>query len=126
MAQSATQLEAKSLDTPDETRPFEQGKGGMAVVTLAGGVTAGRGTFKPGWRWSEHVKPIAGTDLCQVRHIGYVLQGRMTVRMEDGTEGSLGPGDAIHIPPGHDAWVDGDEDCVTLDFGGLEGYAQRT
>jgi len=125
MAQATAQLEARSLDRPDETRRFEADMGAVDVVTLAGGVTAGRATFKPGWRWSEHVRPIAGTDQCEVRHLGYVLQGRMTIRMADGAETSVGPGDAYQIPPGHDAWVEGDETCVMLDFGGLEGYAQR-
>ena len=124
MEQATARLEAKSLDSPDETRPFEGDKGQVDVVNLSGGA-AGRGTFKPGWRWSEHVKPIAGTDSCEVRHIGYVLQGRMTVRMDDGNEVTVGPGDAFHMPPGHDAWVEGDDDCVILDFGGLQGYAQR-
>jgi quercetin dioxygenase-like cupin family protein len=124
MEHATAQLEAKSLDSPDENRRFEGDKGGVDIVNLSG-VTAGRGTFKPGWRWSEHVKPISGTDSCEVRHIGYVLEGRMTVRMNDGTEASVGPGDAFHMPPGHDAWVDGEDDCVILDFGGLEGYAQR-
>jgi quercetin dioxygenase-like cupin family protein len=122
---TGNKLEAKSLDSPDETRQFEGGTGGVDVVNLSG-VTAGRGTFKPGWRWSEHVKPIAGTDSCGVRHIGYVLEGRMTVRMDDGSEVTVGPGDAFHMPPGHDAWVEGDESCVILDFGGLQGYAERT
>ena len=118
------ELQSKSLDSPDETRPFTD-KGGVAIVNLSEG-TVGRGTFEPGWRWSEHVKPIAGTDSCQVRHLGYVLSGRMTVRMDDGTEATVGPGDAFDMPGGHDAWVEGDEPCVLLDFGGLEGYAQAS
>src|SRR4051812_19593868 len=84
-------VEVKSLDRPDETRPFAD-KGQVAVVTIGGG-TVLRGTFEPGWRWSEHVKPIAGTDSCQSPHFLYVLSGRMKVVMEDGTEGEVGPGD---------------------------------
>ncbi len=116
-------LEAKSLDSPDETRPFVD-KGKTDVVNV-GGVTVGRGVFEPGWRWSEHVKPIAGTESCQSPHTGYVLSGGMRVRMDDGAEAEVGPGDAFVIEPGHDAWVVGDEPCVLLDFSGMAEYAKR-
>ena len=115
-------LEAKSLDRPDETRAMAD-KGKVDIVQL-GGVTVGRGTFQPGWRWSQHVKPLAGTDSCQAAHTGYVLSGRMRVRMDDGAEGEAGAGDAMVIAPGHDAWVVGDEPCVVLDFSGMADYAQ--
>src|ERR671916_2721382 len=109
------ELDVKSFDSPDETRPFE-GKGKADVVNL-GGRTIGKGTFEPGWRWSENVKPIAGTDSCQVSHLGYCVSGRMKVMMDDGTEGEVGPGQVVAIPPGHDAVVVGDEACVLIDFG---------
>jgi quercetin dioxygenase-like cupin family protein len=115
-------LEGKAFDAPDEVRPFKDDMGMVELVNV-GGNAVGRGTFKAGWRWSEHVKPIAGTDSCQVNHVGYVLEGRMTVRMDDGDEITVGPGDAFTMPAGHDAWVE-DGDCVILDFGGLQGYAQ--
>ncbi|HLI59957.1 MAG TPA: cupin domain-containing protein [Solirubrobacteraceae bacterium] len=106
----------KSLDRPDESRtPSSRGR--IEVVVL-GETTVGRATFEPGWRWSVDVKPAAGTELCEVRHTGYVVSGREGVRMSDGTEFELGPGDAFVIDPGHDAWVIGDEPCVTLDFSG--------
>ncbi|WP_033290640.1 cupin domain-containing protein [Amycolatopsis jejuensis] len=114
----------KQLDSPDEVRKFEQGMGYLELVTLdSGGV--GRATFQPGWRWSEHVKPIAGTDSCQAAHAGYVLAGRMTVRMDDGQEETFGPGDVMICPPGHDAWVEGDTACVALDWQGFVDYAKR-
>ena len=116
-------LESKSFDTPDEVREFQDGKGAVRVVNFDSGAV-GLGKFEPGWRWSEHVKPIAGTDSCQVQHIGYVLKGRMKVRMDNGDEAEVGPGDAFHMAPGHDAWIEGDEACELLDFGGLTGYAQ--
>jgi uncharacterized cupin superfamily protein len=116
--------EVKSFDSPDETRPFE-GNGKADVVQLAG-KTIGRGVFEPGWRWSENVKPIAGTDSCEVSHLGYCLSGRMKVLMDDGSEGEVGPGDAFAIPPGHDAEVVGDEPCVLLDFGEFGDYAKRS
>ncbi|MEI2702218.1 MAG: cupin domain-containing protein [Baekduia sp.] len=72
----------------------------------------------------QHVRPLAGTDTCQVEHIGYVLEGRMTVRMDSGAEHEFRAGEAFHMPPGHDAWTVGDEPCKLLDFGGLQGYAK--
>ena len=80
-------LEAKSLNSPDETRPFAA-KGKAEVVKL-GGVTVGRGVFEPGSKWSEHVKPIAGTPSCQASHVGYVVSGRMRIKMDDGTEAEV-------------------------------------
>lgn len=114
-------IRGKNLDAPDETREFDRGK--MDVVTLDD-VTVGRAVFEPGWKWSECVKPLAGTESCQVPHVGYVISGRMTVRMDDGAELDLQPGDAVTIPPGHDAWVLGDEPCVMLDFSGADRYAR--
>lgn len=105
---------------PQEVRPYVA-HGHMDVVTL-GDFTLGMGTFEPGWRWSEDIKPIAGTESCQTRHTGYCLQGSMTVRNDDGTEMTMGPGDVVVIEPGHDAWVNGDETCIFLDTG-VKGYA---
>lgn len=116
-------MEVKNFDSPDEVREFE-GNGRAAVVSI-GGRTVGRGTFEPGWRWSENVKPIAGTDTCEVSHLGYVLAGRMRVEMDDGSEAECGPGDVVAIPPGHDAEVVGDEPCVLVDFGEFGDYAKR-
>ena len=113
---------AKSLDRPDETRRTAD-RGRIDLVTL-GEVTVGRATFEPGWRWSEHIKPLAGTELCEITHTGYVMSGRQVVRMHDGTEVELGPGDAFVVGPGHDAWVIGDEPCVTLDFSGIAELAR--
>ena len=116
-----SQPEAKNFDAPDEIRRFDKGK--MDVVKL-GSVTAGRGTFEPGCRWSECIRPIAKTDSCQVSHVGYMISGRMKVVMDDGTEAEMGPGDAMVIPPGHDAWIVGDEPAIVLDFAGAEKYAR--
>jgi uncharacterized cupin superfamily protein len=116
-------IEVKSFDSPDETRPFE-GNGKADVVNVAG-KTIGKGTFEPGWRWSENVKPIAQTDSCQVSHLGYVLSGRMKVFMDEGSEAEVGPNQVFAIPPGHDAEVIGDEPCVMVDFGEFGEYAKR-
>jgi len=124
MAAIATKgLEAKSLERPEEVRRFVD-KGAISVVTV-GGVTIGRGVFEPGWRWSQHVKPLAGTDSCQAAHLGYVLSGRMKIVMNDGAETELGPGDAFNIAPGHDAWTVGDEACVMVDVVGFAEYAKQ-
>ena len=114
-------MEVKSLNKPDETRPFA-GKGQAAVV-MVGGTTIVRGTFEPGWKWSEHLKPIAKTNTCQTAHILYVISGRMRIRMDDGSEGEAGPADAVSLAPGHDAWVVGNEPCVAIDFT-APGYAK--
>jgi hypothetical protein len=117
------EMEVKNFDSPDEVREFE-GKGNAKVLNI-GDRAVGYGTFEPGWKWSENVKPIAGTDSCQVAHFGYVLSGRMLVHMDDGTDAEIGPGDVVAIPPGHDAEIVGDEACVMVDFGAFGDYAKR-
>ncbi|MFV2178494.1 cupin domain-containing protein [Actinomadura sp. LOL_016] len=117
-------IEVKSIEKPDERRDFPNGH--LEVVEMPG-LVFGKATFEPGWRWTESVKDIAGTDLCQVHHNGYVVKGMIHVRMEDGTEDEAGPGDVFVVSPGHDAWVVGDEACVVFDFaGGIGEYAKRT
>jgi hypothetical protein len=106
-------IEVKSLDSPDDSRSFENG---VIHVCQVGPVTVSRASYQPGWRWSQSVKPVVGTDSCQVEHKGYVVSGRIHVAMDDGTEADLGAGDAYHISPGHDAWVIGDELWVAVDF----------
>jgi hypothetical protein len=123
MAMNTAKAESKNLSRPEETRPFLKGR--LDLVNI-GGVTMGRATFEPGWKWSECVKPIAKTDSCQVAHIGYVISGNMDVSMDDGQELSFGPGDAMSIPPGHDAWIVGNEQCVLIDIGGIGNYAKPT
>ncbi len=107
-------MEVEHIDSPDETRPFADK--GRAQVVRVGGTTILRGTFEPGWRWSQHVKPLAGTESCQATHTGYVVSGRMHVQMDDGSAQQIGPGDAVSIPAGHDAWIIGGEPCVFIDF----------
>jgi len=123
MATNTRGLDVKSLNTPDETRPFKAN--GRVEIVNVGGMVVGRGVFEPGWRWSEHVKPIAQTGSCQAAHAAYVVSGRMGVRMDDGTEKEVGPGDIMVAAPGHDAWVVGNEPCVMVDFGASIGqYAK--
>ncbi|MET9625088.1 cupin domain-containing protein [Streptomyces sp. NPDC006464] len=119
-----TGIVSRSFDSADETRPFEDGKGRLDLVTTERGAV-GRAVFEPGWQWSKHVKPIAGTDSCQASHVGYVVSGRMKVVMDDGETAELGPGDFMAVAPGHDAWVLGDEACVALDWVGFGDYAVR-
>ena len=117
-------LVRKSLNSPEETRPFEGGKGQLELVNLDAGAV-GRATFQPGWRWSEHIKPIAKTDSCQAAHMGYFISGRMKVVMDDGEQMEFGPGDFGIIPAGHDAWTVGNEPCVVIDWQGFADYARR-
>ena len=112
--------EARSLSSPQDVREFDKGR--MDVVRV-GGNTIGRGVFEPGFKWSESIKPIVQTDSCEVAHVGYVLQGRMMIRMNDGSESEIKQGQAIQIAPGHDAWTLGDEPCVILEVQGAGEYA---
>lgn len=114
----------KSLDEPEDTRPFEDGKGKLDLVDLQNG-GVGRAVFEPGWQWSRHVKPLVKTDSCEAAHTGYVVSGRLKVVMNDGQEDEFGPGDYMVVPPGHDAWVVGDDACVMLDWQGFADYARR-
>lgn len=114
--------ELKRLSAPDEVRQFGHGK--MEIVNIGGGAV-GRAVFEPGWRWSNDIKPVAGTDLCQAPHFLYQISGRMVVKMADGTEMESGPGDVAIIPPGHDAWVVGNEPVVVVDWGGAANYAKQ-
>ena len=116
-------LVRKSLDAPEETRSFKDGKGKLDLVHMEGG-GVGRAVFEPGWKWSEHIKPIAGTDSCQAAHVGYCLSGRMVIKMDDGEEAEIGPGDFMMAAPGHDAWIVGDEPCVVIDWQGFTDYAK--
>jgi mannose-6-phosphate isomerase-like protein (cupin superfamily) len=114
-------MQKKSLDSPDETRTFEKGKIELANLD---DTTIGRITLQPGWSWEKCVKPIVKTNSCQVPHTQYIISGRIKVAMDDGAEEEFGPGDAAVIPPGHNAWVVGNESVVGIDFTGLKGYAK--
>lgn len=105
--------ENRNLDRADEVREFPRGR--LEVVTV-GQTKVSRSTMQPGWKWSECVKPIAGTDTCQVVHTGYSVSGHLKVRQDDGTDLDIHPGDAYSIAPGHDGWVVGDEPWVGVDF----------
>ena len=107
--------------TPDETRTFEHGR--LDLVKLAG-AEVGRLTLQPGWRWSDHVKPLAGTDLCEAPHVQYHVSGTLRIRMSDGTELDATPGQLTSLPSGHDAWVVGDEEVVVVDWYGMSSYAR--
>jgi hypothetical protein len=120
-AVTVSRLETRSMDEPDERRSPD--KTTVDVVNLEG-VTLGRFTFQPGWRWSECVKPVVGTDSCQVSHAGYAISGRIAVRLNDGTEAEISGGTAYTIPPGHDAWVEGDEPFIGLEVMSAAQYAK--
>lgn len=108
-----TEVRISNLARDGEKRAFKAH--GHALVGSAGAATFMKGTFEPGWRWSDDLKPLAGTDSCQTRHLGYVISGRMHITCDDGTEIEVSAGDAFDLPPGHDAFVVGDEPCVMID-----------
>lgn len=112
----------KRFENPDETR--EMAKGRFELIHL-GGITIGRATYEPGWKWSEHVGPKVGAALCTVEHVGLVLAGTAAVSFEDGRVVELHAGELFHVPPDpHDSWVIGDEQYVSLHFLGAGRYAR--
>ena len=111
----------KRFDTPDQVRQFPQGR--FEIVTI-GGLSIGRATYQPGWRWSVHVGPSVGTERCHIEHVGLVLQGKATAAFEDGRVWEFGPGMLFHIPAEpHDSWVVGNEPYVSLHFLEADHYA---
>lgn len=114
-------LAGASLDSPSEVRTFDKG---IAELVQVGDNTIGRFTFEPGWRWSESIKPVVNTETCQAHHVGVALSGRLHVEMADGTSADVGAGDAYEVPPGHDAWVVGDENFVGYEFKSAGEYAK--
>ena len=115
------QMQSKNLAKPDELRAFDQGK--LELVRL-GGITFGRATFQPGWKWSTCVKPLVKTDSCEAPHLQYHVSGRLAVRMDDGSQAEFGPGEVSLLPPGHDAWVVGNDPVVVVDITGMVQYAK--
>ena len=113
--------ERKDLRKPDETRQFPKGRADLINI---GGGQVGRYTLEPGWRWSEHVKPIAKTEWCEAPHFQYHLSGTLHVVMSDGTAFDAGPGEVTALPSGHDAWVVGDQPVVLIDWSGASNYAK--
>ena len=118
---AVSKFEVKSHDSPDETRTPSKTR--VEVVRLDG-YTIGRFNFEPGWRWSECIKPVAGTESCQNSHVGYAVSGQITVRLSDGTQRSISSGQSYTIPPGHDAWVDGNVPFVGIEVMSAEQYAK--
>lgn len=113
--------ECVNFSSPDETREFGQGK---AEIVKVAETEIGRLTLQPGWRWSEHVKPIAKTEWCEAPHFQYHVAGILHIQMQDGTEFEARPGDVTTLPSGHDAWVVGDEPVVVVDWWGASDYAR--
>jgi len=115
-------LQRRRFSEPSDVRTFPRGR--IDVVELDDTVV-GRMSYEPGWRWSVDIKPIVGTDTCQYHHLGVTLSGRLRAQMPDGTELEIGPGDLFEIPPGHDAWVVGDEPWVSVDFEAMRTYGKE-
>ena len=112
----------KRFEQPDEVRKFEKGKFELIHI---GGMTIGRASYEPGWKWSEHVGRAAGQKSCSVEHVGMVISGRATAAMDDGRVIEMRAGDVFYIPPGHDSWVVGNEPYVSLHFLGAKEYAAK-
>jgi len=109
----------KRFDQPDEVRLFDKGRFELVKV---GGMTIGRASYEPGWKWSVHVGAATGTKSCQVEHVGMVVSGKATAAMDDGRVIEMKAGDVFYVPPGHDSWVVGNEPYVSLHFLGAETY----
>jgi len=109
-----------SFDAPTEVRTFHKGR---FEVYQVGPTTLGRATYEPGWKWSEHVGEPAGASSCMVEHVGLVISGRAAVKMDDGEERVMEPGDLFFVPPGHDSWVVGNEPYISLHVRDSENYA---
>ncbi|MGA8740906.1 MAG: cupin domain-containing protein [Terracidiphilus sp.] len=116
------QVILKQFESPDEVRTFDKGK--FELVHL-GGMTIGRATYEPGWKWSEHVGRALGKTSCDIEHVGMVVSGRATAAMDDGRIFEMKPGDIFYIEPGHDSWVIGDEPYVSIHMMGAPDYATR-
>jgi hypothetical protein len=119
---NVSSLAAKSHDAPDEVRTPNKTR--VEIVRLPG-FTLGRFKLQPGWRWSECVKPVVGTESCQVPHVGHAVSGRINIRMNDGSQKTITEGMSYTIPPGHDAWVEGSEPFVCIEVMSAEQYAKR-
>ncbi|MGL6279987.1 MAG: cupin domain-containing protein [Gaiella sp.] len=115
------ETEHRSFGAPDEVREFPHGR---AEIVTVGGAPIGRLVLEPGWRWSNDVRPIAGTASCEAPHFQYHVSGTLGILMDDGTEIVAKPGDLTSLPSGHDAWVIGDEPVVVVDWFGASEYAK--
>ena len=115
-------IETRKFESPDDARAFPRGR--FEVVKI-GGMTIGRASYEPGWKWSEHVGKELGAALCEVEHVGLVISGCAAVKMRDGETRELRAGDLFWVPPGHDSWVVGNEPYVSLHFLGAERYAAK-
>jgi hypothetical protein len=114
--------EVKNFDKPNEVRSFPKGR--LELISI-GGATIGRAIFEPGWKWSESVQPLVKTKSCEAPHFQYHVSGALKVRMDDGSEFVCRAGDVSLLPSGHDAWVEGNEPAVIVDFQGMVDYAKK-
>jgi len=115
-------MEVKNFGSPDELRNFDKGK--LELLNV-GGRTLGRAVFQPGWRWTRSLKAVAKTDSCQAPHVNYHVSGVLHIVMDNGDERDCKAGDISVVPPGHDAWVVGNEPVVVVDFQGMVDYAKQ-
>ena len=119
---TSERAELKNFAKPDDVREFPKGR--LELIKI-GGATIGRAVFEPGWRWASSVQPIAKTSSCEAPHFQYHISGRIHVKMKDGKEFEVGPGEVTYLPSGHDAWVVGNEPVVVVDWAGAVNYAKK-
>lgn len=124
MITETVKLSKKNLGKPDKTTEFPHGR--LEHVSLDDNTSLARVVLQPGWKWSQDVRPQAKTESCQSHHIQYILSGRLMIAMDDGTKTEIEAGDFVVIPPGHDAWVVGNEPFVAVDFSGLKEYVKES
>ena len=115
------EIKTKKFDEPDESLTLPNLIGQIVVL---GEIYISRTVSQPGWRWSIDVKPLAGTEWCQFHHQGVALSGQMHIMTAEGAQRIIGPGEAYDIPPGHDAWVVGDEPAISIEFQGVRGWGR--
>ncbi|MGH2757099.1 MAG: cupin domain-containing protein [Actinomycetota bacterium] len=125
LAHNSIALDGPPIQQLDDTTDIRRFPGGRMDVVRMGGSVVGRGTFEPGFKWSESIGPIVGMTSCALPHAGYVISGSMRIAMDDGTEFTLEAGEAIQIAPGHDAWTIGEEPCVVLEVLSAERYGKK-
>lgn len=118
----AHELLKRRFDSPDRRQTYEHGEIDLLDIH---GTSLGLVMFDPGWRWSEDVKPLVGTETCEGHHVGYAISGRLHVEMNDGTAVDVQPGDVFDVPPGHDAWVLGDEQAVHIQVSGVDSLLEK-
>jgi quercetin dioxygenase-like cupin family protein len=116
-------LQAKVFDTEGDPHAFSNG---LAQILKLGEATVARAVYEPGWRWTTDMREVTGNQTCQLHHLAYAISGELHVLTDEGRTLEVKPGSVYEIPPGHDAWVVGDEPVVVVDWYGATNYAKAS